>query len=314
MGVSDQILHEKLFNWIEKAFPRKNGVIFGIASTLVISLTALFSKKLSHLSPFQILFYRFIGANIYQLYFIKTKGKILNFKEIFKPKYVLYGALSFICSSLFIFGLGLLDFSSAIILFHMSPIFSLLMKNERNMSYKDISHVFISFLGVALVVGPNLNLFKTNENGNFNFLPHLVCLTQAFLTSYRMRISKNFGQMKEGDVNYNKEQEEFSLLTANLLINLVLSLFSTFFISFNFPKPSMNEFALLVFTGVIALFSEWMTVKSLKNEKVTVILVLKSLRILISFLIEIWILGGKFELGRTVGAGLIFISTMNFVK
>ena len=57
-----------------------------------------------------------------------------------------------------------------------------------------------------------------------------------------------------------------------------------------------------------------MTVKSLKNEKVTVVLVLKSLRILISFLIEIWILGGKFELGRTVGAGLIFISTMNFVK
>ena len=112
MGVSDQILHEKLFSWIESSFPRKNGVIFGIASTFVISLTALFSKQLSHLSPFQILFYRFIGANLYQLYFIKSKGKSLNFKQIFKINYILYGALSFICSSLFIFGLGLLDFSS----------------------------------------------------------------------------------------------------------------------------------------------------------------------------------------------------------
>lgn len=257
------------------------GIFAGIFRSFLISLTAIISKNLIYFKPHEILFYRSLAASVLQLFYLKAKKESLNFEKLLKLEFIIYGSLCCICSSLFIFALRLNSFSEAMILTSTSPIFSFMIEiffKKHKFVMKEFALISITFCGIIVLSSSDslsLESFKNFNLFNVSF-NHSICLLQGGLTAIRVDYEKRLAG----------KNQEILLNLSSLSSFLVYGLLAGVYYG-NFRIPNFQEFYLLVILGILIIISETLFLKSLKYEKASIMLMIQSSRMFMSFFLEV---------------------------
>lgn len=263
------------------SFSNNYSIAAGLFRSFLISITALISKSLNTFRPHEILFYRSFFALIslvFSMKFIQKRSFSLG-KTLFQVKFLIYGMMCCFCSYLFILAVRLNPFSEAMILCHTSPFFSffieIFLKKEKFI-LKELAYQILIFSGVIFISSSEDFSILTNLHISYG---HGVCLLQAALTAFRVDFEKKIA---------SKDQVN-SLNFASLFSYLFYGVLASFYFG-NIKICEFDEFLMLLLAGVIVILSETLFLMGLKFEKVSVMLMIQSSRMFMSFLLEVLLL------------------------
>ena len=283
------------------------GIIAGLFRSFLISLTALISRYLIYFNPHEILFYRSLAASFFQIIYLKALKKPYSFRNIFKFEYIIYGSMCCICSSLFIYALKLNSFSEAMILCHTSPIFSYLIEmiyKKNKFIFKEFAYILLTFIGVIIISSSEIDNFELRIFNIFNIsFNHSICLLQAALTAIRVEYEKQIAT----------KGHELLLNFASLASYIIYGIIGSFYIGY-LRIPVLNEFCLLFFLGFLVIISETLFLKSLKFEKASIMLMIQSSRMFMSFFLEVILLQTYPKVTNIFVSILIYSSIVHLMK
>ena len=255
------------------------GVAAGLFRSFLISVTAIISKSLNNFRPNEILFYRSFFAFISLMFSLKIKKQSFSLRKILKLEFMIYGMMCCICSYLFILAVRLNPFSEAMILCHTSPFFSFFIEifyKKEKFVLKELAYQMLIFIGVIFISSSDDFSLLTHFHISYS---HAVCLLQAALTAFRVDFEKKIA---------SKDQVN-TLNFASLCSYLFYGVLASFYFG-SMKIPEFNEFLMLFSAGVIVILSETLFLIGLKFEKVSVMLMIQSSRMFMSFLLEVLLL------------------------
>ena len=289
------------------SFSSKNfGVIAGLFRSFLIALTAIISKYLLYFDPHEILLYRSLAASLFQLSYLSIQRRSYSFRHLLKPEFLIYGSLCCICSNLFIYALKLNSFSDAMILCHTSPFFSFLIeifiKKERFV-FKELAYILVTFLGIMIISSDSYD-FSMKKLNFFNLsYNHAVCLAQAALTAVRVGFEKKIAG----------KNQEITLNLASLASYLIYGLLTSLYLGY-LRIPDSKELSLLVLLGFLIIVSESLFIISLKQEKASIMLMIQSSRMFMSFFLEVLFLQTYPKVSNIVVSIIIYFSIVTMMK
>jgi len=257
------------------------GIAAGLFRSFLISVTAIISKSLSDFRPHEILFYRSFFALISLFFSLTVQKQSYSLRKILRLEFMIYGSMCCICSYLFILAVRLNTFSEAMILCHTSPFFSFFIEifyKKEKFIFKDLIYQLIIFMGVIFISSTEPDAFSLFSNFHLSY-NHGVCLLQAGLTALRVEYEKKIA---------SKDQVN-TLNFASLFSYLFYGVMASFY--FGYLKIcNFHEFLMLLSAGVIVIMSETLFLIGLKYEKVSIMLMIQSSRMFMSFLLEVLLL------------------------
>ena len=261
-------------------FSNNYGIAAGLFRSFLISITALISKSLNTFRPHEILFYRSFFALISLIFSVKNIQKqSFSFKKILKIEFMIYGMMCCVCSYLFILAVRLNPFSEAMILCHTSPFFSFFIEiffKKEKFILKELAYQMLIFIGVIFISSSDDFSVFTNFHISYG---HGICLLQAALTTFRVDFEKKIACKDQVNI----------LNFASLFSYLFYGILASFYFG-NIKILDFNEFLMLLSAGVIVILSETLFLMGLKFEKVSIMLMIQSSRMFMSFLLEVLLL------------------------
>ncbi len=267
----------------------KKGPIYMLITAFFFSLISTISKMIQGIPLTEKLFISsFLGFIIIFIYNLVNKVKILgnNKKLLF-----LRGFLGVVGLFLFHFSVSKMSLSIATVLYKTTPIFVLVISavffNEK-VSKKLVVALMLVFTGTVLLTRPSLNI---------KLLPVITALTAAIITAVAYIVVSEL----------KKTEEPTTLVLYYLLCSAVFMLpgigTGTWIV------PTTSDIFLMLLMGILTVLSQLFLNLSYRNAAtVNDVTIYLNVEIFFSFLIDLIIFKGSFDIISIIGGALIIIA------
>jgi drug/metabolite transporter (DMT)-like permease len=269
------------------------GSYYMILSSLCFALIGLGVKWLNHISNLEVNFFKSIFAltiSVSILYYKKTSLRGNHMSSL-----LWRGVTGGIGIILFFMTLQTLPLATANILQNTSPIFTtilgILLLGERVRIYRWLFFV-IAFLGVAL----------THTAGfNAHGFPH-GSLIIGLLSALMMGFSNNFTAKMRAD--------EHPLVIFNYSTLFVAIVSGMYILLYKFVIPTPKDWLILVGLGFLSCSAHYLAIRAYQLAPVAQVSVISYLGIPYALLIDLFILGERFQWTSLLGMGLVMLGVV----
>lgn len=246
-----------------------------LISTLAFTFLNVTVKYLSHLSVYQLIFFRASGTLIFTLGLLRYKGiSIMGNKRGLLFLRALVGLTSM---GLFFYALKILSVGTAVSLRYTSPIFAavfaIFLLKERVMP-KQWLCFFIAFIGVILLKGFDLT---------FSTKGLVIILLSAFFSGLVYILIRKIGSRDHPLVIVNY------FMGVSTLVGGVLSLT-------NWVSPLSSDWLLLFSLGIYGFLGQYYMTKAFQIEDTSTVAPLKYLEVIFSIIIGVIWFGDTYTL------------------
>ena len=265
-------------------------VVFMLLSTLLFSIMGASVKYLAAIPFLQIVFMRSVVSFIASVYTIKRSGKPLFGKKENFPVLLGRGIAGTIALSLYFYTLKVLNFSDAVTLQYLAPVFTAIIAaialKERSSVLSWVSHPF-AFLGVFIMYG-----MEFNASGGFL----LAGLASAFFSGCAYVCISHLKHREDSNVIVFY----FPLITIPIIGWPVIK---------GWVAPSPEEWLFLGVVGITTHFAQYFLTRAYQSKaKAGAVALLGYMNVVLACLIGYFGFGESLSGAQIAGMAIILLS------
>lgn len=264
-----------------------------LISTLAFTFLNVTIKYLSHLSVYQLIFFRAIGTFVFTLGLLRFKGIPIGGNK--KGLLFLRAIVGLISMGLFFFALKSLSVGTAVSLRYTSPIFAAIfavfLLKERIVSMQWFCFL-LAFIGVIILKGFDMS---------FNTLGLVIILFSAVFSGLVYILIRKIGK------------QDHPLVIVNYFMG-VSALVGGVFSVFNWIPLQGIDWLFLLSLGVYGFLGQYYMTKAFQIQDTSIVAPLKYLEVIFSIIVGVIWFGDNYNLISLFAIALIIIGLVLNIK
>lgn len=281
------------------------GAIYFMISCLLLTTSIFLSKIISikyrYISSFTQNMYRSIPPILISYYFMRKHDAISTFRSLY-IKLIIRSFTNFVNISSLTLSSYFLKVTTSTTISSLTPIVTSVMAVaflKETMTKTNIICLFISFIGCLILAKPFSHEGSSEEYGNNDhFIGYLFAFIYLFSRSTAIILQKTLS---------SKIDTQLIIFLINLLGLILSFLVCIFFYGMSSLKVGINEFGLLMISGIVIYLGNFFTMISIREAKIVFLQMLFPSIILFGFIVSVVFFKDTHDYSDYIGACIVFL-------